>query len=35
MFNINAYAKYSIKPNFVCDLDLEIMTRGKDGTVLN
>ena len=34
-FNINAYAKYSIKSSFVCDLDLNIMTWGKDGTVLN
>ena len=25
-FNINAYAKYQIKSNFVCDLDLNIMT---------
>ena len=34
-FNINAYAKYSIKSNFVCDLDFNIMTQGKDVTVLN
>ena len=34
-FNINSFAKYSIKSNFVCDLDFKIMTQGKDGNVLN
>ena len=33
--NNNSYAKYSIKSYFVCDLDLKIMTCGKNGTVLN